>query len=185
MNEQGNTFKCGSVTVFDVYGSHWVPAIENLKNLTLYGGADIIGQVMAGKTAYTINTAYFEFSNGAVPSITPVKDEGRSYYDALVGTLDYLRVPLNISPSVSGSTSDYTSNQVVWHLMTAGVIGEKGLAFSQAAGSKVYGAALVAAPTGNPEDDIVFARIYFADNYKAKLDGGQIGLAWPQIFLDE
>jgi len=160
----------------------WIPQFTVPRNLILYRGADILARLLGGDTKYIVNTMYFEYTNGVVPSITPLPGEGQSYYSGLTGSQDFIRSPVDLTPLWSSSdVAKYTGNIVRFFSATAGTAGYHSVAFSQGAGSKVYGGALVATPTDAFSGDIVFARFYFPSAL-TKLDGMQIGIKWGVQF---
>lgn len=165
--------------------------IHHLNNLILYSGADIMGQLLAGRAQYAINTVYLEFKN-TVGVITPpevTRADGIEYYNGLAASLDtdFLRVPLLVNPSVEASDVNYESNQVTLFAESEGTEGFFGKPFSQAASSWVFGAALVAAPAPSDQSqDVVFSRLYTGDlgwtSSIDKQDGKQVGLTWGVEF---
>lgn len=144
-----------------------VVASQAIENTFMYGGADVIGLLLAGRRG-PLDYAYLEFFNGTSPGglpDEPNKDEGKSYYNALAGAevpdRDYVRVPLLFTPALTATSADYASNAVNYVITSdnAAAEGAAGLSFGNAAGSSVYGAALVSG--GDTEaGDIVFARLY-------------------------
>ncbi len=161
------------------------PAVEND---FLFEGADILGNLVAGRSEYIPNMAYIEFVNAdPAPAISVSRGDGRSYYAGLETSgpplnRDYLRVPLLFSPQTEASSDDYTANRVRWVIMSSGDAGVGGLEFSSAAASEVYGFALVAAPDLNDRSrDLVFARVYL-DTPLPKLATSQIQARWPYLF---
>ena len=120
------------------------------ENLVLYGGSDIVAQVLAGEVEYKINAMFFEFENGspgavAIPSFD--RTGGLTYYRALLNPKDYLRVPMSINASIISSNALlYDGNQVTFFSLTSGTLGALGRTFNAAAGSTVYGVGLVATP---------------------------------------
>ncbi len=145
---------------------------------------------------YHISAMYIEFENQANPE-TPIavtsfgRDVGKSYYNALGGTRDFLRIPIIIEPT-AGIVAGYESllpieqqiNKLTFFVQTAGLIGENGLQFSHTVGSKVYAAALVAAPTfSDKSKDVIFARTMFTEaNQVTKEASSQIGITWEIAF---
>ena len=159
----------------------WLPQQQLPHNLVLNGAADIMAQLAAGNPDYAIATMYFEFTNGSVPSVTPLVDEGQDYYNGLDGVnKDFLRVAISSTPTIESSGVDYAGDIARFFGLTSGAVGVKGLTFSQAAGSKVYGAALAASPTNAFSGDVVFSRFYFTS--LSKLNGSQLGVQWPITF---
>lgn len=155
----------------------WVPEVVMPHNLTMLAAGDILAKLLGGED-YQISHMYFEFTNGAVPVVTPTVDAGVSYYTGLDGVnKDYIRTALSAGADYSASSVSYNFNIARFFGITAGTAGEQGLAFSQSSSSKVYGAALVTSPTGDIADDIVFARIYFSTAVN-KLDGSSVGVRW-------
>ena len=138
---------------------------------------------------YHIGGMYFEFDNsGAAVNPTPTisRSNTRAYYAGLSGTRDYLRVPITLRTVASEDEADFPDGNVAeFYAETTGVVGLNGLPFSNAAGSRVYGAALVV--LRNPDDeteDIVFSQYYFAAaNQLPKLaNDSQIGSRWRVAF---
>lgn len=150
----------------------------------------------ADRLNYHISAMYIEFENQDDPE-TPVaagsfgRDLGKNYYNALSGDRDFLRVPMLIEPT-SGIVSGYESllpqeqqiNKLTFFVQTAGMIGENGLTFSSAQGSKVYAAALIAAPVfSDKSKDVIFARTVFdTANQVTKETSAQIGITWEIAF---
>ena len=161
-------------------------------NEILYGWGGALANLLAntqdGKF-YHIGGMYFEFDNsGAAVNPTPTisRSNTRAYYAGLSGTRDYLRVPITLRTVASEDEADFPDGNVAeFYAETTGVVGLNGLPFSNAAGSRVYGAALVV--LRNPDDeteDIVFSQYYFAAaNQLPKLaNDSQIGSRWRVAF---
>jgi hypothetical protein len=141
---------------------------------------------------------YIEFSNVtdpadavSLPSFT--RDEGLSYYTGLSGssTNDYLRVPLIGQPTISietGFESYFTEgvdgNLLTFFAQSAGGTGVHSKTFANGSNSKIFGAALVAAPVNaDPTKDIVFSRAYFASaDQTVKQTSSQVGITWELPF---
>lgn len=159
-----------------------------LNTVTLYnkfmaGGGDIIAQLLTGATTFQVATLYLEFENGSPPAVVEpayVAADGLEYYTGLTPPKDYLRVPITLNPTITSSdAAKYAGNQATFFGITAGLVGVNGLPFSEAAGSTVYGGALVASPTpADPTADRIFARTYWVDRLFPKHDGRQIGVQW-------
>lgn len=154
-------------------------------NETLYGGAEVLARILAGQSQYKIGAMYFEFVNTTSSSLTPpdfdqTYDSGQAYYNGLDGSgRDFIRVPIVVNPTLATSNdAGYANNLVKFYGQITTATGNFGTAFSQTANSKVVGAALVATPTTQFADDIVYARFYYP-TIDAKLDGHQCGLLWP------
>jgi len=150
----------------------------------------------ADRLNYHISAMYIEFENQDDPE-TPVaagsfgRDLGKNYYNALTGDRDFLRVPMLVEPT-GGIVSGYESllpqeqqiNKLTFFVQTAGMVGENGLPFSSAQGSKVYAAALVATPVfSDKSKDVIFARTVFdTANQVTKETSSQIGITWEIAF---
>lgn len=163
----------------------------SLQNLILYSGADILGRLLAGQSDYAINMLYLEFQNTSGAIIPPAvsRADGIAYYNGLSSSpdTDFLRLPLLVNPTVDASSPDYESNQATFFAESEGTAGFFGKAFSEAAASWVFGAALVVAP--DPADqskDIVFSRVYIGElGWAAAIDkqnGKQVGVTWTIRF---
>lgn len=158
------------------------------KNLILFSGADIFARLLAGQNAYAVNAVYLEYANTAGSIAIPAFDRtgGVDYYNGLSGspTVDFLRVPLLIDPGISSTGADYTGNRVTFLANSQGSVGFHGKPFEQSSNSRVYGAALVSAPSlTDQSQDIVFSRVYMGgvagwDVDVEKIDGLEIGITW-------
>ena len=166
-----------------------IDRIVEKHNLILYSGADVMARVLAGQN-YAVSTMYVEFKNLAVPgTVTPPTfgrepAHGLAYYDSLSGSVDvdFLRIPIVISPSLTSSdVASFDNNQVNFFAITEGTQGFHGKDFSAASNSAVYGAALVSSPVWSDQtQDIVFARGY--PGTIAKQASSQIGTQWITQF---
>jgi hypothetical protein len=163
----------------------------SLQNLILYSGADILGRLLAGQSAYAINMVYLEFQNtvGAIVPPAVSRADGVAYYNGLSASpdTDFLRLPLLVEPSMDASSADYESNQVTFFAESEGTEGFFAKPFAEASSSFVFGAALVAAPDPTDQSkDIVFSRVYLGElgwtDAIDKQDGKQIGLTWAIRF---
>jgi hypothetical protein len=148
---------------------------------------------------YNISAIYIEFENQADPETEIAvssfgRDLGSSYYNALVdsSTRDFLRVPLTIEPAgsvVSGYEANLSVeqqiNKLTFFVQTAGTVGVHGKTFSHTVNSKVYAAALVAAPVfSDRTKDAIFARTIFEPaNQVTKEASSQIGITWDISFI--
>ena len=142
------------------------------ENLRLYGAETIISQLLrhdpSGKD-WNLSTMYIEFENngGAAVSVpTPARSEGLSYYQALSGNRDYLRVPIIATVIESSSSALYPGGNVVRYLAhTVGTVGAgHGLAFTTGL-SRVYGGAVVSTPApDDPSQDVVYSRVYYSSS---------------------
>lgn len=146
----------------------------------------LVRGVVDGNT-YHINAMYIEFDNSGGPVTPPVIDPTQqlAYFDGLTGDQDYLRVPVIATSEEKSDPALALANTAVFLAHTSGSLGVNGLAFSNAAGSRVYGGALVAMlDEQDPSKDIVFARWYFSDagTQLEKLANAQIGIKWKSIF---
>lgn len=162
-----------------------------LHNLILYGGADILGRLLAGQADYAVNMIYLEFQNtvGVITPPTVGREDGIAYYNGLSSSpdTDFLRLPLLVNPSVDASEANYDSNQVTFFAESEGLTGFFGKTFDQSASSMVFGAALVAAPDPTDQSkDVVFSRVYIGElgwtDAIDKQDGKQIGVTWAIRF---
>lgn len=182
----------GKVSIFSFdEKTRRIHRMHHMHNLILYSGADILGQLLAGRAGYSINTVYMEFKN-TVGAITPpavTRADGIEYYNGLSASVDtdFLRLPLLVNASLEASDTDYESNQATFFAESEGTSGFNGKAFSQAASSWVYGAALVASPEPSDQSrDVIFSRLYIGDlGWTTAIDkqaGKQVGLTWATQF---
>jgi len=154
-------------------------------NLVMYDWATIIAKMFEGDIDYRVNGLYIEFENNAgtvsVPSFG--REDGNSYYQGISGSgvRDFIRVPLTATTVGSSNETLFPGgNQLTFFGQTQGSAGLHGRTFSNAANSKVFGAALVAMPEqADYTQDLVFSRFYFdtADQI-AKLASNSIGVEW-------
>jgi hypothetical protein len=150
---------------------------------------------------YHISAVYLEFENQMDPEVqisaAPFsRDLGISYYNALVNnpTRDFLRIPLILEPAGGVSTgyeanlpTDQQLNKLTFFVQSVGTAGVHGKMFSHSAPngtSKVFAAALVAAPNFNDRTkDVIFARtVFLPQNQVTKEASSQIGLTWEIAF---
>jgi hypothetical protein len=150
------------------------------------------------RPSYHISALYVEFENQADPEDeistgSFERDLAVSYYDALVesATRDFLRIPLTLEPAagVSPGYSDYLppsqqANQLTFFAQTSGTTGVHGKTFSHAVNSKVFAAALFAAPDySDRTKDVVFARTMLSGaNQVTKEASSQVGITWDIAF---
>lgn len=162
-------------------------------NAILYDWATIVGnRLIKDSPNYKLSFMYIEFENVAHPTdpvSLPVisRSGGIAYYEGLAHSLvrNYLRVPI-ISGVLTSSNTDHfpQGNLLTFYAQSQGVTGLNGLPFSNSHNSKVFGAALVAAP--DPSDatqDLVFARLYYAaaDQQVKPSTSAQIGITWEEL----
>jgi hypothetical protein len=165
-------------------------------NLVLYGGADILSKLLSGAAGYHVSTMYLEYINLPSPGdpiVVPTFDRtgGVSYYNSLASSpdTDFMRVPLQIAPTLSSSNEDlYAFNKATFIGISEGTVGFHGKPFGPASNSAVYGAALVATPSPTDQaEDIVFSRVYAGEvsgwsEAIAKGAGIQIAATWTIQF---
>lgn len=150
---------------------------------------------------YNISAVYLEFENQIDPeeeiSAAPFsRDLGIGYYNALVNNpkRDFLRIPLILEPAGSVSAgyeanlpTEQQLNKLTFFVQSVGTTGVHGRQFSHAAEngtSKVFAAALVAAPMfSDRTKDVIFARtVFLPQNQVTKEASSQIGLTWEIAF---
>ncbi|NDD52792.1 hypothetical protein EBZ39_02760 [bacterium] len=150
------------------------------------------------RPSYHISAMYVEFENQTNPGDAvqvPAfgRDLNTNYYNSLVSasTHDFLRIPLTLAPATSVSTGyeanlsvDQQANKLTFFVQTAGTTGVFGKTFSHTVNSKIFAAALVAAPEfGDRTKDVIFARTIFnADAQLTKEASSQIGITWDIAF---
>lgn len=150
---------------------------------------------------YHISAMYIEYENIDPELTISTPSFGRNvditYYNSLVDsqTRNFIRVPLSIEPALSVSTGydanlpvNQSGNQLTFFAQTsaARVVYEgEERQFNSANNSRVYAAALVAAPVFNDRSkDVVFARTVFSGgNQVTKEASSQIGITWDVAFL--
>jgi hypothetical protein len=162
--------------------------IEEIHNLVVFSGADIIAKAITGDTAYRLSTLYFEFDNVTLsppPSYLTDRTADRSYYDFSAGTRDFLRVPLSGAPAMAASTVDYDGNQLTFFGMTSGSgqLGGAGTANYTNGVSSVIGVGLLASPTPLVQaNDVLFARTYLTVPIQKEANK-QVAISWDITFI--
>ena len=167
-----------------------VNKVVEKRNTILFEGADILALLIAGQSDYNVSAMYIEYENLASPGdpITPPtfdRSGGVAYYNGLGAspTIDFLRVPITVSPAFSTSGTDYENNIVTFFGVTEGTVGFHGKTFSPSSNSAVFGAALVAAPDlQDQSQDKVYARTYTGIDKVLKQTGFEIGVTWQARF---
>lgn len=154
----------------------------------------------ADRLDYHISAMYIEYENAANPATvisTPsfLRDFDISDYDDMAEstTKNYLRVPLSLEPALSVSSGydanlpvNQAGNQLTFFAQTASAQAVySGASRAFGVTSKVYAAALVAAPVFNDRTkDVIFARTQFSGaNQVTKEPSSQIGITWDIAFL--
>lgn len=150
---------------------------------------------------YHISAMYIEYENIDPELTVSTPSFGRNvdvtYYNAMVDspTRNFIRVPLSIEPALSVSAGydanlpvNQAGNQLTFFAQTAEarvVYSGEERQFNSANNSRVYAAALVAAPVFNDRSkDVVFARTVFSGgNQVTKEASSQIGITWDVAFL--
>lgn len=150
---------------------------------------------------YHISAMYIEYENIDPELTVSTPSFGRNvdvtYYNAMVDspTRNFIRVPLSIEPALSVSTGydanlpvNQAGNQLTFFAQTAEarvVYSGEERQFNSSNNSRVYAAALVAAPVFNDRSkDVVFARTVFSGgNQVTKEASSQIGITWDVAFL--
>lgn len=184
----------GAATPYEIRqpypGCNWFIRYKTQSNQICYDWGGIVAALLRGLqdgNTYKIGGMYLEFDNSGSPvDPTPTIDRATTpeYYRNLSGTADFLRVPLI---ATAGDTSDGANftvpNMAIFHAQSVGTTGSRTtspLTFSDAANSRVYGAALVAfRDESDITQDLILSRIYFdVDNQIEKPASGQVGVTW-------
>jgi len=173
-----------------------VPLFTKHNTQMVTSGHAIARTLGMGDVSYKINRVYVEFENVATPA-TPVSvpsfsnTENRSYYAGLSAPKDYLRVALLGEPTlgiVAGYEAYFTAgvdgNELTFLAQTEGSVGMNGTTFSNALNSKVYGIALVSAPSESDEtQDVIITRDYYdVGDQQIKPASGQLTISWELGF---
>lgn len=112
-------------------------------NKLQYTGADVIGQLLAGRHVAPTHV-YIEHSDS--DTIPTYGNDSSGYYEN--ETVDYERVPLALNPSLSGSDENYNTNVVSFLAQSSEIPAER----------KILGVAIVSVIDGN---DVIISRGYF------------------------
>ena len=189
---------------FDEQSPKIIPLFEQ-HNQVQYTWGPIVAKALGfrpqtDRPNYRISAIYFEFENVSTPetvvseSASFPKDLSISYYNSFASDRDFLRVPLIIEPTLSTSVGyedklpvEHQDNQLTFFAQTSGNSGVRGVGFGNnvdGKNSKIYAAALVAAPDFNdPTKDVIFARTVFSSGHQVpKEASSQIGITWNIAF---
>ncbi len=152
-------------------------------NLVVYRGMDLVGRLIAG-VGSPINTMYMAFENVAPGAVTPPSFDASSTaadFLGLSGGQDFIRMALQVSPGLSQTGADYSTNQVTFYALSTGTTGlANGVAFGT--GSSVFGAGLIAAQDeGDVSQDILYSRVDLSTPIQ-KAAGKLIGIQWTIYF---
>lgn len=160
------------------------------KNLVCYDWGVAVAALLRGLQdgkSYNVGGMYLEFDNSGsavdpVPSVT--RDTTPEYYRTLSGTADFLRVPLIATAGDNSDDEVFSGDNVaVFYAQSVGTTGSRTtapLTFSDGAGSRVYGAALVVfRDESDITQDLIVSRIYFDPGDQVeKVATSQIGVTW-------
>lgn len=204
-------FVSGHVKLWDIGPDGQKVLIGEQPNQIQYSWGFIAARQLGYKSqpdrpSYHISAMYVEFENqspSAAVAGTAIdistsfpRSDSIGYYNnlSLSTDRDYLRVPMIIEPTLGVATGSETNlidmplanqfNKLTFFVQTAGTTGVHGKPFSYANNSKIYAAALVAAPTfSDRTKDVIFARTVFtAANQVTKAASSQIGITWDISF---
>jgi len=172
--------------------------VGRARNTWTFAWGDIVARAaFLGQSEYVVKAAYLEYNNGASPDdpVTPPtinRAEQIDYFDGLAGIADrdFVRVPIGIpgelaiEPGTEGDLAEGLHNRLVVTVNAPSGTGVHGSSFSDTVNSRVYGAALVAAPVWDDRtQDIVFARAYFPEDQQAPMvPNSQVGISYPLFF---
>lgn len=163
-----------------------LPTTRWSSNLVVREWASIVARLLAGESQYKLGGMYLEYENVVTPGdpvSVPSLDRSRdvSYYDALSGDRDYLRVPMTAMTRDASDVLLYPhGNVLTCFARSAGVVGVHGLDFGVDFNSTIFGAALVA--YGHDSDatqDLILSAYYFpVDEQQLALSPNQAGVEW-------
>jgi hypothetical protein len=164
--------------------SPWELMTDWSTNLVVYEWASIVGNLLNGTGLnYRIGGMYLEFDNDGSPVTPPSFDRTRNvgYYNDLTGNRDYLRVGLTSALLTSSDATLFPGgNKCTFFSRSQGTQGVHSTAFSNAAGSIIFGASLVAyVDDTDSTQDLILSSMYFdSGDQQEKLSTSQIGLEW-------
>jgi hypothetical protein len=165
-------------------------------NTRLYSWGWAAARMFQGDPNFHSMVIYVEFKNLADPATvvtnpTFSRHDGLEYYDGLAGSpdTDYLRLfaptpTVAVIPGYSSYFPPGQGNMLVYKVVTGGAMGVHGRPFSAAANSKVYGAALAAAPdVDDRTQDVLISRGYYDPSaHLVKQPSGQIEITYKFPF---
>lgn len=148
-------------------------------NLVVYNGGDILIKLLAGDATYKVGYIYFIYENtvGVPVPMVPARTDTASMFHALVAPRDFVRAGVINPPVFSASDGDHLYNQATFLAIASATVGVLGVPFGVASNSKVFGLAMVAAPTGVYTGDLLYAH-YSLPTPIAAAGSGQISASW-------
>jgi hypothetical protein len=166
--------------------------LDHIKNLEVYQSGDALAKMVNPQLNYAIRYVYFEFRN-ATP-VVPVPDisDDVSIYAGLTSNYDYLRVPIIAAPGYDVKVEDepyFAFNRATFFATTkaapvngsGNIIGASNGTILTDGVSKFHSAGLVAS-TGDPKDDLLFARLNISPGVVTKQAGYDIDIHWAIRF---
>lgn len=149
-------------------------------NLVTYSGGDIIAQLLAGNGQYRISHMYFAFENTAgVPSPTPAvtRADTAGYFHNLIAPQDFMRATVLNPVTLTAADGNHQFNRATFSAIATGITGVNGVSFGALNDSKVFSIGLIAAPTVDYLDDLLYARFLLPVALPV-VGTGQVSATW-------
>lgn len=166
--------------------------LDHIKNLEVYQSGDALAKMVNPQLNYAIRYVYFEFRNSAPVVPTPDISDDISVYAGLVPDYDVLRVPIIAAPSYDVKAEDqpyFAFNRATFFATTkaapvdggGNVVGAtNGTVLTD--GVSVFHSAGLVASTGDPKDDLLFARLNISPGTVTKQAGYDVDIHWAIRF---
>lgn len=166
--------------------------VDHIKNLEVYQSGDALAKMANPQLDYAIRYVYFEFRNSAPVVPTPDISDDVTLYDGLAPDYDYLRVPIIAAPAYDVKPEDaphFAANRATFFATTKAalpnsggdVVGEtNGEILTD--GTSIFHSAGLVASTGDPKNDLLFARLNISPGTVTKQAGYDIDIHWAVRF---
>ena len=166
--------------------------IKRVKNLEVFQSGDAMARMVNPHLNYAIRFVYFEFRNSAPVVPTPDIENDISIYSGLTSGYDYLRVPIVSAPAYDvqpGGQQYFAGNRATFFATTKAAPPDGGGAIVGAAngvaltdGVSIFHSAGLVVSTGDPKDDLLFARLNISPGTVTKQAGYDLDIHWAVSF---
>jgi hypothetical protein len=165
--------------------------VASIKNLEVYQSGDAMAKMSDPHLNYAVRYVMFEFRNSAPVVPTPALEDDMSIYTGMTAPDDYLRVPIIAAPGYDVKTADsayFAHNRVTFFATTkaapttgGSVIGEaNGVVLTDA--TSVFHSAGLVVSDGDPDHDLLFARLNITPGTVTKQAGYDVDIHWAIRF---
>ena len=166
--------------------------VGHVKNLEVNQSGDALAKMADPQLNYAIRYVYFEFRNSAPVVPTPDLADDITIYSGMSAPDDYLRVPIIAAPAYSVKPEDvgsFAGNRVTFFATSKAAPTDGGGNIVGAAngvvltdGTSIFHSAGLVVSTGDPADDLLFARLNIAPGTVTKQAGYDVDIHWAIRF---